>query len=67
MEFWTHSPQYVDLHLKDWVWGVLVSSKKVIDWLQLPSDPTRINKPEREGESSLLLLKFPEGDLCLGH
>ena len=54
-------------HLKDWVWGVSVSSKKVIDRLRLPSGPTRINEPEREGESSLLLLEFPKGELCLGH
>ena len=54
-------------HFKNWVRGVSVSSKEVIDRLRLPSGPTRINKPEREGESSLLLLEFPKGDLCQGH
>ena len=54
-------------HFKNWVRGVSVSSKKEIEQLRLPSGPTRISEPEREGKSSLLLLEFLEGDLCLGH
>ena len=54
-------------HFRDWVRGVSASSKEVIDRLQLPPGPVRISKPEREGESSLLLLEFPNGNQCLGH
>ena len=54
-------------NFKNWVRGVSVSSKEVIDRLWFPPGPERISEPEREGESSLLLLEFPQGNQCLGH